>query len=155
MNILPLFLLLIAALLYSVVSSAQETGCMHGESRQCGSNEGVCIAGISSCIQGKWSECIGAKGPASGSDICGNGIDDNCNGIVDEGCGDYRERCNDGKTDWDEQGLDCGGSCPRKCSEIPWLWFIIIGIGLFVFAMALYYRQKSGEMITGGGIGRD
>jgi hypothetical protein len=155
MRILPLFLALIVLLLYPVVSSAKEPGCMHGESRQCGSNQGVCIAGISSCIQGRWSECIGAKGPASELDICGNGIDDNCNGVVDEGCSDYRERCNDGRADWDEQGMDCGGSCPEKCSDIPWLWFIMIGLGLFVFAMVLYYRQRSSGIITGGGIGRD
>lgn len=155
MRLLLSSLALILVVVYSGVSMAQEPACTHGESRQCGSNEGVCIAGISSCIQGRWSECIGAKGPASEFDICGNGIDDNCNGMADEGCGDYKERCSDGKTDWDEEGIDCGGSCPRKCNEMPWLWLIIIGIGLFVFAMVLYYRQNSGGIIASGGIGRD
>ncbi len=136
-------------------SEAGTRSCREGETRACGPDLGVCEAGISSCIGGKWSECVGAKGPESEFDICGNGLDDNCDGHVDEGCTGYEERCSDGKQNWNEEGTDCGGSCPRECPDIPWAWLLLIGFGLFIFGLALHYKGGSGSMIMGESLGKD
>jgi hypothetical protein len=53
-------------------------------SRSCGSSVGACKPGIQTCTAGAWGTCTGGVGPVS--EICGNGIDDNCDGRVDEGC---------------------------------------------------------------------
>jgi hypothetical protein len=46
---------------------------------------GICRAGTETCSAGSFGACIGQTTPIS--EICGNGLDDNCNGLVDEGCG--------------------------------------------------------------------
>ncbi|MDF1497770.1 MAG: SdrD B-like domain-containing protein [Patescibacteria group bacterium] len=45
---------------------------------------GICQAGIQTCVDGNWSQCSGQVTPRS--EICGNGIDEDCNGS-DAGCG--------------------------------------------------------------------
>ena len=60
--------------------------CISGETRACGSSEGRCRPGVQQCIDGAWQEgCFGAVGPAD-SEICDNGIDDDCDGQIEEGC---------------------------------------------------------------------
>lgn len=61
------------------------------ESSACGSDVGACQAGTSSrtctaaCTWEAWSACGGTYvGPTT--EICGNGLDDDCNGIADEVC---------------------------------------------------------------------
>ena len=53
------------------------------------------------------------------SEVCRNGIDDNCNGQIDEGC----LSCVDGIQNQGETGIDCGGpcsvSCESSCSQVP------------------------------------
>ena len=58
--------------------------CFVGETRKCGpeTNKGICEFGIQTCIDGHWSECVGAVYPQP---EIKNGLDDNCNGFVDEG----------------------------------------------------------------------
>lgn len=147
------FVLLSAVFSVNVLS--QSAGCVEGTTRACGPDLGVCMAGISSCVGGKWSECVGAKGPESEYDICGNRKDDNCDGNTDEGCSGYEQRCSDGERNWNELGVDCGGSCPESCAEMPWIWLMVIGFGLFIFAVALHYKNRSGGMIESESIGTD
>jgi hypothetical protein len=78
--------------------------------------------------------------PTSATDVCGNGIDDDCDGLVDvfdpdcacdvqecysevcpagyvcgfDGC--CVPHCFDGQRDGDEGDVDCGGSCAAKCA---------------------------------------
>ncbi len=141
--------------IFSGIVIAQEPGCSEGTTRICGPDLGVCEAGISSCVGGKWSNCVGAKGPESEYEICGNMKDDNCDGTIEEGCIGYQKRCSDGDKNWNELGVDCGGSCPKECPEIPWTWLMIIGFGFLVFAIALHYKNKSGGMIESESIGTD
>jgi hypothetical protein len=53
-----------------------------GTTAKCGSDEGRCVAGTSTCTAGFWGACVGYVGPIA--EICGNLIDENCNGIADD-----------------------------------------------------------------------
>ena len=79
-----LALSLCVILLLTVTASAQD--CSEGERRECGSDIGICKPGRSICKDGEWVECVGSEGPISETEVCGNGLDDNCDGEVDEGC---------------------------------------------------------------------
>jgi hypothetical protein len=48
---------------------------------------GICRAGIKTCVNGNWGECIGEILPQP--EIC-NGIDNNCNHIIDDNCKETR-----------------------------------------------------------------
>ncbi|MBW2972335.1 hypothetical protein KY359_04835 [Candidatus Woesearchaeota archaeon] len=58
--------------------------CVDGESRQCGTDTGVCSFGSETCLDGRWAACAGGVMPSD--ELCGNGLDDDCNGAVDETC---------------------------------------------------------------------
>ncbi|MBW2456617.1 MAG: hypothetical protein JRI68_19015 [Deltaproteobacteria bacterium] len=45
---------------------------------------GVCEDGLRQCLEGTWSPCIGFQLPES--EICEDGLDNNCNGALDDGC---------------------------------------------------------------------
>lgn len=107
--------------------------------RECGTDTGICDFGISTCVNGRWSECIGAINPM-GADVCGNKMDDDCDGMIDEDCPD----CNNGIMDGDEEGVDCGGSCPHKCLSVPWFWMIVGAIILLVIAVVLFLMKRRG-----------
>ena len=69
--------------------SAQDSGfpyCSANETITCGSNIGACQPGIRACQNGDWGECSSEIGPKT--EICTNGIDDDCDGFVDE-CGNF------------------------------------------------------------------
>ena len=51
-------------------------------SKTCGL--GVCFVTVSSCVGGVLQSCT--PGQAAASEVCINGLDDDCNGQVDEGC---------------------------------------------------------------------
>jgi hypothetical protein len=46
---------------------------------------GICKAGTQTCSGGTYGACTGEVLP--GTEVCGDGIDNNCDGNVDEGCG--------------------------------------------------------------------
>jgi len=131
--------------------------CESGETRPCGSDMGVCETGLRTCIGGKWSECIGEKKPTSNVDICGNGLDDNCDGQVDEGCEGVDEICQNGKHDLGEDGVDCGGRCPRRCFVFPWVETILVGIALLFLGLGLYYmeRERGKRFVFSESLGKD
>ncbi len=59
--------------------------CLDGETRPCGTDEGLCEAGIEACALGLWTgRC---EGETAGTDERCNGLDDDCDGGVDEGLG--------------------------------------------------------------------
>lgn len=66
--------------------------CRDGNTRSCGTAEGICQEGTETCANGAWGPCLGGVGPLTASanegavGLC-NGDDDNCDGEVDEGCG--------------------------------------------------------------------
>lgn len=74
---------------------------------------GICRAGLRDCLgDGTWGPCIGEQLPET--EICGDGIDNNCNGVIDDGCGVCPpgvENCDDGLIE-----LECpGGGEPNAC----------------------------------------
>lgn len=87
--------------------------CSPGDTADCydglASTEGVgpCKGGTKTCTSsGIWGQCQGQVLPAS--EVCGNGVDDNCNGKVDED----EDADGDGYT-------TCGGDCcdSTECSD--------------------------------------
>ena len=84
LSILLSFILLVNVV--AIVSAQDdwrdELVCIEGETRDCGSNVGECVAGQRTCIVGSWSECAGGKGPED--EVCNNGLDEDCNGVVDD-----------------------------------------------------------------------
>jgi hypothetical protein len=55
--------------------------CDSGDTMDCGSDVGECVAGEMTCRDGRWSDCQGSVGPKT--ETC-NGRDDNCNGVIDD-----------------------------------------------------------------------
>jgi len=106
--------------------------------RQCGSNVGACRFGISRCIDGRWGDCYGGIEPTE--ELCGDGLDNDCDGTIDEGCAS----CLNGIQDGDEEGIDCGGSCPNPCFEFPWaaVLLAVVVIGGVMAALFLYLNRK-------------
>jgi hypothetical protein len=51
----------------------------------CGLETGICEGGRSICESGNWTDCQGGTAPRL-TEICGNGIDDDCDGAIDENC---------------------------------------------------------------------
>jgi hypothetical protein len=98
--------------------------CVVGEQRGCGSDTGVCSAGVQVCEADGWTDCTG-NGPTA--EVC-DAEDDDCDGRVDEGvlnaCGQCGavpvEVCNaqdddcDGQTD---EGCDCADGQTQACGR--------------------------------------
>ncbi|MBW2704226.1 MAG: putative metal-binding motif-containing protein [Deltaproteobacteria bacterium] len=61
-----------------------EGECANGDTMDCGSDTGECEAGLRTCVNGQWTECVGAVGPEQ--ETC-DGLDNDCDGQVDEVCG--------------------------------------------------------------------
>jgi hypothetical protein len=83
--------------------------CEIGESRSCGSDIGICQAGLQICSnQSRWSECLANILPVN--ETCNN-LDDDCDGNVDEGF-DFN---NDTRIDNNETfDYDDDGYFPRR-----------------------------------------
>ena len=57
--------------------------CTNGQTRSCGTDVGVCVAGAETCnLAGAWGSCVGAVG--GGAESC-NRLDDDCDSRTDEG----------------------------------------------------------------------
>jgi len=56
--------------------------CVEGDTQPCGTDAGICTAGLQTCSGGAWGACVGET-PA-GVESC-NGLDDDCDGAVDDG----------------------------------------------------------------------
>jgi parallel beta-helix repeat protein len=122
--------------------------CVSGQTRSCGpsSDAGICQYGTSTCSNNVWSECDNAVYPMS-TDICFNDEDDDCDGDVDELC----DHCTNNLLDYDEEDVDCGGSC-EECLDIisEYLPYILIGMGVLVLvlliALFLYFKRHGKEL---------
>ena len=72
------------------VEDSGTTECTDGETRNCGSDEGVCEMGSQECIGEQWAECSGGVQPSA--EDCEDGLDNDCDGFTDledvEDCGD-------------------------------------------------------------------
>jgi len=80
------------------VTQEQEGDCVDGQVRPCGIKVGECDYGTETCVDGMWSECVGAIGPID--ELC-NGLDDNCDGVIETT-----------ELDLDEDGFRaCAGDC--------------------------------------------
>ncbi len=64
-------------------------GCTNGDSRRCGSSDGICRPGTETCVDGQWGPCEGGVLPED-TDPC-DGKDNDCDGTIDEYCS-----CTDG-----------------------------------------------------------
>lgn len=86
--------------------------CVVGETQKCPyqgmaetENVGPCKAAVRTCNENsKWGRCEGEVTPVSeyGTELCNNGIDDDCNGTIDDG------------TDFDGDGV---GACSDCCES--------------------------------------
>lgn len=87
------------------------------------------------------ASAVGSCVPTSATEICDDGVDDDCNGLTDgadpacgcsNGCpvgyvcamgADFCvSQCGDGFQNGDEGDVDCGGSCAAKCSTGQHCW---------------------------------
>jgi hypothetical protein len=71
--------------------------------QSCGSNVGECSYGSQTCSAGSFGSCVG--GVSSVTEVCGDGLDNDCDSETDEGCdsGDTVSFTNDG----DPSNEDC------------------------------------------------
>ncbi len=110
--------------------------CTDGDTRYCGTDVGVCTRGIQTCSSGSWGPCTGGIQPTE--EICYDRVDNNCNGETDEGC-DPDVTCSNGVQDLNENGIDCGPACPRKCPNM--LSWVLIASGALVIIVLLVLLQ--------------
>jgi hypothetical protein len=108
-------------------------------------NTGICVIGMKTCNNGVWEVTTEPVYP--GEEVCGNSLDDDCDGDVDETC----ETCSNGLRDPGEEGIDCGGGCPRSCDGIlPSTDLILILLGSIVLVaiiiLYLFFRSKGEEL---------
>ena len=133
--------------------------CLVGESRACGSNIGACEEGTLLCINGRWSGCTGGRKPVT--ELCGNGVDDDCDGAIDNDCTTLQQAaCQDGAIP--ESGCFCGGTfyadgyCfnrayTKEIDGSQWMLLTIIGaiILLVLLIFVIYFKfHKEGRDVS-------
>jgi len=116
--------------------------CSEDEEQACGSNIGICEQGEKTCTNNQWSGCTGGV-EAKAHDICGNSLDDDCDTEVDEDCDFFSVTCFNGVMDENEEGVDCGGRCPRECLGLGNLYIFIIGVIILLAALILILNMNS------------
>jgi hypothetical protein len=118
--------------------------CQNDQTRQCGSDVGICRYGTSTCVNNIWGNCTDGVKPEP-IEICFDSADNNCNGEVDEEC----DHCTNKMKDFDEEGLDCGGAKCDACPSFPWWILAIVGViilGLLVYLIKMF--GKEGKELT-------
>jgi hypothetical protein len=108
-------------------------------------NEGICVMGMKTCINGIPEVTTEPVYPQD--EVCGNDLDDDCDGETDETC----RTCENGLKDPGEDGIDCGGECPRECGAFPSADHILIIMGVIVLTVILvlyFYFRSKGEELT-------
>jgi len=121
------------------------------DTRECGSDIGVCSPGVSSCkSNGLWGACINAKGPEENSERkCTDNKDNDCDGYTDEldddctGSDIKGSSCTNGKQDSNEDGVDCGGACMNDCPDFPYMGLILIGLILLLVSVVMYLKETN------------
>ena len=85
--------------------------CTPGETQSCETGlDGICNPGTQTCGQdSEWGSCIQNTQPTS--EICDDGLDNDCNGRVDSFDPNCDGVCNDGIQNQDEICIDVGGVC--------------------------------------------
>ena len=76
-------------LLKVVTKCVAVKGCMPGATTLCPNQSGVCSGSVMTCLSdGTWpADCDYTAIPGySPTEICGDGLDNNCNGVIDENC---------------------------------------------------------------------
>jgi hypothetical protein len=104
--------------------------CNPGSTRLCseGGSLGECAKGAQTCsAQGSWGECS----VHATTEICYNELDDSCNGQADEGCMP-EVTCFNSLKDLNEEGIDCGGPCQKRCETLS-MWMIVGGVFMLMF----------------------
>ncbi len=95
------------------------TGAVYPGTESCNDIDDDCD-GIVDDINGsrtvEQSRCGCTAGGNPFEELC-NKIDDDCDGSIDESCTPIDESCTDNVMDFDELGVDCGGSC-IECSSV-------------------------------------
>jgi hypothetical protein len=112
--------------------------CIEGTTKQCGTDVGLCEFGTQSCVGNQWSDCSGGVEPVA--EVQGDGADNNCNGLVDE-VGGLEASCTNSVKDGDEEGADCGGSCPLRCQPLP-LGQALTGFGVLLIGIVIVFYLK-------------
>ncbi len=110
------------------------------------SNIGECRLGEKVCENGVW---VVSKEPINPSpEICDDGKDNDCDGKTDwddEDC----QSCTNGIQDGNEEGVDCGGSCPNDCMNVLPVILILAGAVILVVLGVVWFMLKSkGEELT-------
>ena len=100
----------------------ENCNCIEGSTETCSSALGICQTqpGTKTCITNQWSECIGGIIPLNETgQYCTNNLDDDCDGLTDAQDSNciVINICNDRIQNFNELGVDCGGSCP-PCQDI-------------------------------------
>jgi hypothetical protein len=92
--------------------------CMTGDTRECGTDVGICKKGMQTCSGGTWSTTCSGAIPPSGSDSCEPDSDNDCDGVANEGCA-----CVNGTTATCGQAVHAKGVCAARmvsCRNGAW-----------------------------------
>ncbi|MBL7100833.1 MAG: putative metal-binding motif-containing protein [Nanoarchaeota archaeon] len=103
----------------------ENCNCIEGATQECGSDIGICKKGWQACYNGTFGSFCNneTKGTA---EICDNNLDDDCDDYEDGDDSNCQistpvisqpSSCTNRKQDGDEEGVDCGGSCPTSCDQ--------------------------------------